>query len=279
MKPMRHRVVVSLPLVFVVALLAPMSAQNATKRAMSLDDILSFRAMTTTSLSPDGKWFAYRVAPLEGNSEVIVRSTSGAQEYKFPAGEGAGPMSFSDDSMWFTMATSLTRQEAEAAAVRDGPCRPRRSSSICPTARRRACRRFGGSRSRARWAAGSRCIATVRDAAGWRCGAAARGGPPVPQPPAPGAAGGAMPPRDTRPRGTDLILRELKTGTELNIGNVCEFNFNKSRQVTSPWSSTRRIRLATASRFATCRLGTITSARDRQGVLRAHGLDRRKATR
>ena len=115
MKSMRRRVVVALPLVFAVVALAPISAQNTTKRAMSLDDILSFRAITTTSLSPDGKWFAYRVAPLEGDSEVIVRSTSGAQEYKFPAGEGGGPMSFSDDSMWFAMATSLTRQEAEAA--------------------------------------------------------------------------------------------------------------------------------------------------------------------
>ena len=34
--------------------------------------------------------------------------------------------------------------------------------------------------------------------------------------------------RDTRPRGTDLILRDLKTGTELNVGNVSEWNFNKS---------------------------------------------------
>jgi acetyl esterase/lipase len=49
----------------------------------------------------------------------------------------------------------------------------------------------------------------------------------------PGRGGGAGAPaadapRDTRPRGTDLILRELKTGTEINIGNVSEFGFNKS---------------------------------------------------
>ena len=49
-----------------------------------------------------------------------------------------------------------------------------------------------------------------------------------------GRAGGralrpALPaPRDTRPRGTDLIIRDLKNGTELNIGNVSEFGFNKS---------------------------------------------------
>ncbi len=92
MKRMRTRAVLVLPLVFVVAALVPATAQNAAKRPIGLEDILSFRAMTTTSLSPDGKWFAYRVAPLEGDSEVIVRSTSGAQEWKFPAGEGAGPM-------------------------------------------------------------------------------------------------------------------------------------------------------------------------------------------
>ena len=43
-----------------------------------------------------------------------------------------------------------------------------------------------------------------------------------------GPGAGADAPRDTRPRGTDLILRELKTGNELSIGNVSEFAFNKN---------------------------------------------------
>ena len=43
-----------------------------------------------------------------------------------------------------------------------------------------------------------------------------------------GGAPNANAPRDTRPRGTDLILRELKSGVEINIGNVSEFAFNKS---------------------------------------------------
>ena len=39
-----------------------------------------------------------------------------------------------------------------------------------------------------------------------------------------GAAGGAAP---ERPRGTDLILRDLANGAELNVGNVSEFSFRK----------------------------------------------------
>jgi dipeptidyl aminopeptidase/acylaminoacyl peptidase len=228
MKSMRHRVVVALPLVFVVALFAPASAQNATKRAMSLDDILSFRAITTTSLSPDGKWFAYRVGPLEGDSEVTVRSTSGAQEYKFPAGEGGGPMSFSDDSMWFAMATSLTRQEAEAARRAR---RPVQTSALIVNLTNGEkvsvpkIRRFAFSGEMGGWIAMHRYGA---DAAAGAGGGAGRGGPPVPPPPGPSTPSTGDAPRDTRPRGTDLILRELKTGTELNVGNVYEFNFNKS---------------------------------------------------
>ena len=40
----------------------------------------------------------------------------------------------------------------------------------------------------------------------------------------PGGAGGAA---SDRPRGTDLILRELATGQELSIGNVADFAFSK----------------------------------------------------
>ncbi|MBK9241212.1 MAG: S9 family peptidase [Acidobacteria bacterium] len=217
---MRRRVVLVLPLVFLAVVFVPVSAQNTSKRAMSLDDILSFRAMSTASLSPDGKWFAYRVAPLEGNSEVIVRSTSGAQEWKFPAGEGAGPMSFSDDSMWFATSTSLTRQEAEAARRAR---RPIQTSALIVNLSNGEkvsvpkVRRFAFNGETGGWIAMHRYGPDA--AAGAGAAPAGRGAGPAPA---------ADAPRDTRPRGTDMILRELKTGTELNVGNVFEFGFNKS---------------------------------------------------
>lgn len=77
MKRLNRRTLAILPLVFVAAALVPLAAQNAAKRPMNLEDILKFRAMSTTQLSADGKWFAYRVSPLEGDSDVIVRSTTG----------------------------------------------------------------------------------------------------------------------------------------------------------------------------------------------------------
>ncbi len=45
-----------------------------------------------------------------------------------------------------------------------------------------------------------------------------------------GRGGGPAAPSstDTRPRGSDLILHSLADGTEINIGNVSEFAFNKS---------------------------------------------------
>ena len=220
MMRLRRRALFVLPLAFVAAVLVPLSAQNAAKRPMGLGDILSFRAMTTTALSSDGKWFAYRAAPLQGDSEVIVRSTSGGQEYKFPVGEGAGPMTFSDDSQWMAISVSLTRAEAEAARRER---RPVQTSALIVNLTNGdkvsipKIRRFAFAGEMGGW------IALHRYGPEAAPGAAA---------PAAGRAGGPAPagnaPRDTRPRGTDLILRELKTGTELNVGNVSEFNFNKS---------------------------------------------------
>lgn len=220
MKRLRRRALFVLPLAFVAAVLVPLSAQNTAKRPMDLGDILSFRAMTTTAMSSDGKWFAYRVAPLQGDSEVIVRSTAGGQEYKFPVGEGAGPMTFSDDSQWMSMAVSLTRAEAEAARRARRPVQTSALIVNLATGDKVSIpkiRRFAFAGEMGGWIALHRYGADA--AAGAAAPAAGRAG---------GAASGGAAPRDTRPRGTDLILRELKTGTELNVGNVSEFNFNKS---------------------------------------------------
>ena len=50
----------------------------------------------------------------------------------------------------------------------------------------------------------------------WRGGGGGRGAAP---------AGGGSGAADNRPRGTDLIIRELASGSELNTGNVSEFAF------------------------------------------------------
>ena len=112
----RMRVAAMLVLLAAGVALVALAAQNGAKRPIELDDILAFRSIGANTLSPDGQWLAYRMSPIQGDSEVIVRSTTGDKEMKFPVGEGAGGvMTFSDDSAWIAIATAPTRKEAQAA--------------------------------------------------------------------------------------------------------------------------------------------------------------------
>src|SRR5262245_52967173 len=109
------RLLPALVLLLAVVALVPAGAQAPPKRAMDLEDILAYRGLGTTALSKNGQWFAYRMSPLQGDSEVIIRNTSGDKEMKFPVGEGAGgAVMFSDDSAWAAITVSPTRRDAQA---------------------------------------------------------------------------------------------------------------------------------------------------------------------
>ncbi len=116
----RLRLTLVLALAAALIAFAPLShvgAQNApaaAKRPIELDDILKFRALSGTALSPNGQWFSYRLAPLQGDSEVVIRSTSGQQEWRFQPGEGGGVATFSPDSAWAAITISPTRSQAQA---------------------------------------------------------------------------------------------------------------------------------------------------------------------
>jgi dipeptidyl aminopeptidase/acylaminoacyl peptidase len=218
------------PAVLIVAAVlvafVPVAAQNtAAKRPIGLEDILTFRALGATTLSPNGQWLAYRLSPLEGDTEVILRSTSGSTEMKFGVGASAGAVTFSADSAWAAVSISPTRREAQANTRAR---RPNQNSvtlvnlatsekTTIPKIRRVA---FNGEMGG--WIVLDKYPATAAGAAAPAPAAGGRGG---------GRGGGAPAadaPRDTSPRGGDIILRELKTGTEFSQGNVSEFAFNKS---------------------------------------------------
>jgi hypothetical protein len=224
MKRLRLSAVLALAAALVA--LAPLGAQNAAKRAIALPDILSFRAMGITSLSPNGQWFSYRLSPLQGDSEVILKSTAGATEMKFPVGEGGGgAVAFSADSQWAYLTTSPTRREAQANTRAR---RPNQNSIVIVNL---------ASGEKTTIAKIQRAV-FAGEAGGWialhryaptpAAGAAPAGAPPAGRAGGPGAGGGEPAAPSTAPRGRDLILRDLKTGTELSIGNVSEFGFNKS---------------------------------------------------
>ncbi|MEO7521912.1 MAG: hypothetical protein ABIW79_08865, partial [Gemmatimonas sp.] len=59
---------------------------SAQKKALTQADWDRWRSIQGASLSYDGKWVAYTLSPQVGDGEFIVRSTSGATEYKVPVG-------------------------------------------------------------------------------------------------------------------------------------------------------------------------------------------------
>ncbi|MDQ3068603.1 MAG: S9 family peptidase, partial [Acidobacteriota bacterium] len=191
-------------------------------KPIELEDIVAWKGLGASSLSGDGQWLSYRVSPLQGDSDVIVRNTATDKEYKVAVGEGGfGAAVFSDDSTYAAVATAPTRRAATAAR------RARRPIQNGVTLIKLAdgtkteiakIRRFGFSNETHGWIALHRYGADAPPGAG----APPAGGPPAVTPP-----GGANAP-SSRPRGTDLIVRELATGDELSLGNVNEWAFDKS---------------------------------------------------
>jgi dipeptidyl aminopeptidase/acylaminoacyl peptidase len=191
--------------------------------AMQLADILAWKNFSMATLSFDGKWFAYRLTPLDGDSEVVVRQVQGDKEYRFPVGDmrsggGQGP-TFADNSKWVAFAIAPTKKEAAQLRRQRRPLESKVAildlTSGTDTKIDRI-RRFVFSGEKGTWIALQ------------KYGAVAAGGAPPPAAPAVPPAAGAAAAADDRPKGSDLVLHELATGVELNVGNVSEFAFDKT---------------------------------------------------
>jgi dipeptidyl aminopeptidase/acylaminoacyl peptidase len=193
-------------------------------RPLELEDVARWRALTGTILSPDGKWLGYRVSPAEGDGEVILRATSGEQETKWPAGGGGvGNLAFSRDSKWF--AFNVNPPGDKSPKGKGGPAaasvpRPSGKSKVVlvniATGEKTEfenVRRFAFSGEAGTHLAVHR--APVADA------------PASPAPATPGAGPGTPPAPQPAATGSDLLLHELATGAQLNLGNVAEFAFDK----------------------------------------------------
>ncbi len=238
-----------LVLVATLCTLAPLFVSSAameqapaprSTRAIQLDDIISWKNIGLTTLSNDGRWFAYRVAPSEGDAQIIARRTDSDKELKFDIGEtpsgggegrGGGPpafggggssaLAFSDDSKWIAFTTYPSRAEQQRMRRQRRPVQSSVTVVNLETGDKKnypRIRRFAFSGEAATW------IALHRQPAQAAPGASGGRGDAPSGPPAGGAGAGAA---SDRPRGTDLILRELATGQEVNVGNISEFAFSR----------------------------------------------------
>ena len=251
MRATPRRLVLTFALLIVPSLvpLAGPSAtmQQAAKRAIELQDIINWKTIGTTVVSNDGQWFAYRIAPGEGDAQVVVKRSSvgetergGDRDLTFDVGEmptaaaggggrggdaaggGSASLDFSEDSKFVAFTTYPSRREAQRLRRTRRPVQSSVTIVNLATGEKREyprIRRFAFSGDASTWIALHRQPAETTGAGGAAegRGAAAGGVAPV---------GAARTPPD-RPRGTDLILRELASGQELNVGNVADFAFSK----------------------------------------------------
>lgn len=213
------------------AKLAELKKPNGTSsalRPLQLSDALSWKRIGNTALSRNGQWFAYRVGPAEGEGQVIVRQTQGDKEHKFPGGEGSfGSLAFSDDSKWLTFSTAPgTRRGGRAGgAPQAAPTPPPQAKTVLVNLATGEKTEFEGVRRAVFNGEASTTFAMHRSPP-TPAGASSPPLAPAPTPSIPGLT----PPAPERAGGSDLILRDLATGTELTLGNVAEFAFDKTGQ-------------------------------------------------
>jgi len=210
----------------------------AAKRPMELADILAWKNIGAVTISNDGRWLAYRLSPIEGDSEVVVRAVEGEKTYRFPAGEapagGAGradgpgeegqqtaALRISEDSKWVAFMVYPTRDQSARLRRQRRPIQAKVQALDLATGKDvtfENVRRFAFAGERGGWLALQKAPASAGGAASGAAAPAAAAGRG-------GSGGGAA---AARPRGTDLILRDLSTGRDLNVGNVAEYAFDKT---------------------------------------------------
>ncbi|HZS53788.1 MAG TPA: prolyl oligopeptidase family serine peptidase [Bryobacteraceae bacterium] len=212
----------------VIAFVIPGNVK-ADQKPLSLPDVLAWKRIQTPVISNDGRWFAYKLVPNDGNSQVVVRNIESGAEQRFDIGEVARPnpyagggagmppppphdVVFSEDSNWLAFNVHPSRNEGRQLKKQHKPLEDRVVLVQLATGKKTEfdrIRRFSFSGERAS------AIALQRYA-------------PAPAgPAAAGAPSASAPKPDDKPQGSDLILLDLTNNEELNLGNVSDFAFDK----------------------------------------------------
>ncbi len=239
---------------------AQQPAASGPTKQLEPADLKAWKTIRQSALSPDGKWFAYVLAPNEGNATLVLRSTgTDAKETKFPIGEAGGgrggggappgadaggagaPLAISGDSKWlaFTIYPPSTTGQGRAGRGGNGarggatqqgaaPAAPRQNQlglvNIATGEKKQfdRVRRFAFNGDKPTWLAmQSYPEATAATGDAAATPTGGRGGRGGAAPNTGGGAAG-------RAEGTDLVLYNLSTGEISNVGNVAEFGFDDS---------------------------------------------------
>lgn len=209
--------------------LAAQAPPAAAPRPMTPADISAWKSIRSQQLSHDGRWFAYVLAPNEGDAEVILREVAaGGKEHRFPVGEASQSPSLvlSADGRWAAFLRWPKTADAERLRRERRPIQGTAVIVDLTSGRTRdvdKVRALAFAGEAPKWIAlhGYAPDAGGGGAAGGGGGAPVVGAPTPGTRPLPGAGGG-----NDRATGTDLVLHQLGTETLLHVGSVNEFAFD-----------------------------------------------------
>jgi dipeptidyl aminopeptidase/acylaminoacyl peptidase len=221
-------------------------AQSGAPRPLTPADWDSWRSISGTTLSADGRWLAYTLVPQVGDGELVIRATDGPREWRVPRGfigrpqliagyhggrnEGPAPAAFSRDGKWVVTETSMPRAEYEAARRKSPKAQEHKGLAIVSLADGKVTsvervKSFAVPREGASVVAylleGDSASRVPRDSARAPRSAAAPGG--APRPVADSASRGRR-----RTYGSTLVLRDLNSGRETRIADVSSYVFDDS---------------------------------------------------
>ncbi|MGZ5439454.1 MAG: S9 family peptidase, partial [Candidatus Aminicenantales bacterium] len=186
----------------------PSTSPAPAPRPIALQDILAWRSIGAAELSPDGTWFLYRLSPLEGESEMVLRQVAGTKEYRFPIGEAprygsAVRTGFSADSKWAAFLSYPGSKEMKALRKDKKKVATTAVLVNLATGEKTEFEKIRG-------------LAFSGDNPGFV--ALQRYAPESQE----------KEKEKDKWTGSDLLVRELASGKEVNIGNVAEYAFDKA---------------------------------------------------
>jgi dipeptidyl aminopeptidase/acylaminoacyl peptidase len=224
-----------------VALVPALLAAQAERKVLTQDTYDMWRGILQPTLSPDGRWAVYTLSPTMGDGQLVVRATTGATEHRVQRGSTGRPLQsvsgqpfsaqaaqVSGDSRHVVFLQYPTQGALDSARARRArPAdQPKTALGILSLADGRVTslekvRGFQMARDGGRFVVYQ--VEADTAAAG---GAGARGGRA-------GAASDSAPARPAARRkdsGSQLVIRELATGTETRIENVSNYTVHESEK-------------------------------------------------
>ena len=189
----------------------PAKTDPDARKALSVADYARWRTITTPAISSDGRWVAWTYTQVRRDDELHVKLVDGGSEFVINA---ASRPTFSDDAKW------LAYYVTPAVAGRGG--RGAGRGAAAPTTPAPVGR--GGADSASRQPRRAELLNLLTGAkTAWDDVADfefSKGSGFL-------AVHRARPQPAPRYEGADLIVHELKAGTDRLIGSVAEFSFNK----------------------------------------------------